>query len=132
MGRIHCNEVNDSEFLKALKEIDSENLLGAGGSGRVYPIAAEVGNCEAVVKIIYSTDLAKTDIEKEVKNLKTVKQFIGWGRMTKSDGEELDYIIMPNMGVPLSMAKGLTSGSVKKLNAAAVERYQHMYHLTQQ
>jgi hypothetical protein len=72
---------------------------------------------------------SKTEIEQEVTNLKIVKQFIGWGRMIKSDGEEVDYILMPHMGDPRSKVTSLSEP--EKLNTDATARYKKMYHLAQ-
>jgi len=98
--------VTKEEFLDALKHIDQSKPAGRGSQGlAVYHVDLLVKGCRAVVKII-DRDRLDTDAVKkitgEVAGLRQVKQLFAWGRRTKP---KLDYILMKNMGVPLSQTK---------------------------
>lgn len=69
-------------------------------------------------------------IRQEASHLKIVGQFIGWGRWNFSPGPELDYIIMPKMGIPLSDTPFKNDRTkVDELIDGARKKYEEEFHL---
>jgi hypothetical protein len=126
--RLQCKRATTSELIAALQTIDHQKPIGSGKDGAVYHLTAKVDNHDAVVKIVKTAKMHVARIKEEVENLMQVKQFLGWGRMTSLSGEELDYIIMPHMGIPFSETK-MDASHIRTLKEAALERYRKAYHL---
>ncbi|KAF8800623.1 hypothetical protein BYT27DRAFT_7245606 [Phlegmacium glaucopus] len=121
------------EFLNALRDIDRSKPPSRGSQGfGVYYIKGLVQGCEAVVKIIDRgrlDDDAVKRITGEVTSLRQVEQLFAWGRRAKP---ELDYILMKNMGVPLSKTKlDLINDKnfIEKKEKEALDRAEAKFHL---
>jgi len=127
------NVITKKDFLEALKRIDKSKPAGKGSQGlAVYHINGPVQGCMAVVKIIDRDRLdseAAGKISREVANLRQVKQLLAWGRRNQP---KLDYILMRNMGVPLSKTKLdpiKDAEFITEKKTEALKRYEAEYHL---
>jgi len=134
--RAKCNNpdlLNRADFLEALKHIQKDKPAGQGSQGlAVYHMTEEIKGCRAVVKIIDRDRLdtaAVNKIPNEVAGLSQVKQLFGWGRRTSPN---FDYVLMKNMGVPLSQT-GLDATKdaafIQKKKTEALQRYETEFHL---
>lgn len=102
-------------------------MIGSGVMGIVFKTTFE--GMDAVVKVIDTTRPggAPESVRKEVTNLKTVRQFLGWGEKKTEKGHFL-YVVMPNMGVP-SGETGLTHAQQLELQDKAIDYYRNTYHI---
>jgi hypothetical protein len=68
-------------------------------------------------------------VSNEVANLRQAKQLFGWGRRT---APPLDYILMRNMGVPLTktpLTLAKDADFIKRKKDEALKRYEDEFHL---
>ncbi|KAG6855613.1 hypothetical protein H0H87_000269 [Tephrocybe sp. NHM501043] len=106
----------------------TKSLIGKGDFGQAW--STKFNGQDAVIKVMHTPEAAK--VEHEVRCLKAVKQFLGWGRTADSSHF---YIVMHNMGKPLLVAAPLADGAlddiheIRKLQSAAKSHYEKTYHM---
>jgi hypothetical protein len=123
-----------TELLAALRNIQQANYAGRGSNSlAVYRIQGMVKGHPAVVKIINRATASQevvNGIPGEVRNLRQVGQLLGWGRRTTP---QLDYILMINMGGPLSstdLDPEADKDLILQMRHTALQEYQTQHHLT--
>ncbi|KAG6864313.1 hypothetical protein C0991_010542 [Blastosporella zonata] len=103
--------------------------LGFGQTSEVYQTMFE--GKEAVVKVVDTSRPGGSaeSVTKEVANLKTVNQLLGWGEK-KNDARDhhFFYIIMPNMGVSAKDTK-LSEEQLGDIVKTAKANYLAKYHM---
>lgn len=83
------------DAVKAATAQTSGGSRGSGrGKGKAFPITFK--GQSAVIKVVTPTATQEA-VEKEVKNLVGVKQYLAWA-VKETDGKKQYYIIMKNMG----------------------------------
>ncbi|KAG6815894.1 hypothetical protein H0H87_010415 [Tephrocybe sp. NHM501043] len=102
--------------------------LGSGNTGEVYKTTFE--GRDAVVKVVDASrpGAGPENVRKEVSNLKTVGQLLGWGEK-KNDNRNpghFFYLIMPHMGVT-DKDSGLSEGQLGELAKKAKDDYLKKY-----
>jgi len=79
----------------ALEKSGSGGRGSGRGAGKVYPLT--FGGQSAVIKMV-GPKQTEADVEKEVKNLVGVHQYLAWAIREGSDGKKQYFIIMKHMG----------------------------------
>ncbi|KAF8329209.1 hypothetical protein F5887DRAFT_119484 [Amanita rubescens] len=119
-----CRRTTSTELVKALRAINGPEI-GAGKFGKSYRL--KYAGQDAVVKVVKTKEVGADIVRQEVVHLKQVHQFLAWGRRAAAgDLEGLDYIVMPDMGVPYDKI-GLSKSQAEEYMYKARDHYETTY-----
>ncbi len=128
-----CKRANPSELVKALRSVNGPEI-GAGKFGKTYRLTAKFAGQAAVVKVVKTKEEGPETVKQEVVHLKHVQQFLAWGHRAadESGSDELDYIVMPDMGKLYNEVTGpkLSKEEAETLMLKAKDDYKTQFGMT--